>query len=127
MREAKDLMKEHKPMIVVLMKPRISETKADEVCKSLGKNKWIRSEASGFNGGLWVLWDEEDANLNMEYAHSSFIHLEVKTAGGSLWSLTAVYANQNPKVRKFLWDILDLIEVKHLWVLVGDFNCTAGR
>lgn len=82
MREVKDLLREYKPLIFVLMEPRISKAKADEVCRKLGKKKWIRSEASVFSGGLWVLWDEEDVALKMEYAHKSFIHLEVKMARG---------------------------------------------
>lgn len=101
MREAKDLTREYKHLIVVLLEPRISEAKADEVCSKLGKKKWIRSEASGFSGGLWVLWDKEDVVLKMEYAHKSFSHLEVKTAGRLCWALTVVCTHPNPKVRKF--------------------------
>lgn len=39
MGEAKDMMKEYKPMIIVLLEPKISEAMADEDCEKSGKKK----------------------------------------------------------------------------------------
>lgn len=43
--EMKEIMREYRPMIVILVEPRVSGEVADRVCKSLGKKRWIRSEA----------------------------------------------------------------------------------
>lgn len=44
-------------MVDILIERRINSESADAVSRSLGKNRWVRSEASGFSGGVWVLWD----------------------------------------------------------------------
>lgn len=71
---------------MVLLESRISGEMADAVCKKLGKNKCIRSKACGFNGGIWVLWDEEEIHLRLEYAHKFFLHLNVRSNEGMEWS-----------------------------------------
>lgn len=48
----KELMKEHRLSIVILLEPRISGDSADVVCKKLGLRCWIRSEAIGFSRGV---------------------------------------------------------------------------
>lgn len=53
--EMNELIRELRPKIVIIIEPRISGLAADNVCKRLGKKQWIRSEARGFSGGIWVL------------------------------------------------------------------------
>lgn len=48
----RELIREFKPRMIILIEPRISGDLADRVCESLGKTKWIRSEARGFSGGI---------------------------------------------------------------------------
>lgn len=60
-------------MVVILLEPRISGEVADVVCKSLGKSRWIRSEATDFSDGVWVLWNEEDIKLELEYMDKAFL------------------------------------------------------
>lgn len=78
----------------------------------MGKKRWARSEAAGFSGGVWVLWDEEEIGLKLMVARRSFLHMEVRSGDGQSWMLMAVYANPHPNVRRFLWDQLDALEVK---------------
>lgn len=52
-------------MILILMESKKSGAMEDEICKKLGKNRWIRSEDDGFNGGVWLLWKEEDVEVNL--------------------------------------------------------------
>lgn len=51
------------------------------------------------------------------------MHMEVKSGGGREWALTAVYANPHSNARRLIWERLDALEVRKLWVLIGDFNC----
>lgn len=67
-----EIIREHKPMVVILLEPRVSGEVADVICKSLGKNRWIRSEALGFLSEVWVLWNEEDLILELEYTGREF-------------------------------------------------------
>lgn len=82
MREMKEIMKAHRPMVVILLEPRISGAAADVVRKEMGKGRWIRSEAVGFSGRIWVPWNENEISLKLRYSDRFFLHLEVKSRGG---------------------------------------------
>lgn len=66
-----------RPKIVILMDPWISGKMKDKVCKKLGKIWWIRSEAVGFSGGIWVMWYDDDIWVKLKAMHRSFPHMEV--------------------------------------------------
>lgn len=48
----KDMIQTHKPHILGLLEPKSSGFKADEVCRKLGFEEWVRVEAIGFSGGI---------------------------------------------------------------------------
>lgn len=108
----KELMRNFKPKIIVLLEPRGSGEAADHVCKNLGRRKWIRAEARGFLGGLWVLWEEEEISLKQMSANRYFLHMEVISANRKKWALTAVYASPKPSSRQFLWSKLEELNVE---------------
>lgn len=119
----KSIVREYRPTVVILVEPRISGDFADAVCRSLGKNTRVRSEATGFLGGLWALWDDEDVYLELEYHDKEFLDMLVKPEDRSCWALIAVYAHPNLSIRKFLWGKLNKIEIRRSWALISDFNC----
>lgn len=82
LREIRDFRRQYRPTIILLLEPKISGSKADGVCCKLGKNRWLRSEAEGFSGGVWCLWDDEEFDLELRYAHPSFLHVAVNSIGG---------------------------------------------
>lgn len=79
LREMKDFRKRFNPAVIILMEPKISDTTADAVCRKLGKNQWIRSEAEGFCGGVWCLWDDEEIEIKLKCGHNFFLHVTVKS------------------------------------------------
>lgn len=60
MREMKGLIRAFRPVLVILLEPKISGAGAYEVCRKLGLSRWGRSEASSFSGGIWVLGKEAE-------------------------------------------------------------------
>lgn len=50
--ELKEMLRNFRPKIVILMEPQISGEAVDKVCRGLGRKRWIRSEARGFSGGI---------------------------------------------------------------------------
>ena len=50
-------MKYHHSAIVVLVETSISGQRAVSVNSALGFNRVVRSDAVGFNGGIWLFWD----------------------------------------------------------------------
>lgn len=51
-----DMVNVHKPQVLGLLEMKISGFKADDVCKKLGFDDWVRVEALRFSGGIWILW-----------------------------------------------------------------------
>lgn len=123
LREVKELMRVHQLMIVVLLEPKISGENAMDVCKQLRKSHWIRSEADGFSGGIWVLWDGDSIQVSPRYIYHQFIHMEVVSGRRRRWEFSAVYASPQAFLQRDLWNALNHIFVDVAWVLVGDFNC----
>lgn len=60
---------------------------------------WIRSEAAGFSGGVWVLWNDVDIGVKLRVAHKFFLHMTVSLTGDRQWLLTAVYASPQSSAR----------------------------
>lgn len=99
LRELKEFQKVYKPVIIVLIELKISGIEAHTVCRRIGKSHWFRSEATGFSGGIWLLWNDNDISVSLRYAHKLFLHAAVVSAGGKAWDLIAVYASPNPRMR----------------------------
>lgn len=55
LREMRDLSRVYRTKIILLIEPKISGAEADVASKKLGKSRWSRSEADGFNGGVFLL------------------------------------------------------------------------
>lgn len=58
-REMREVGRIYSPMLTIILEPKIDGDQADEIYRSLGKSGWIRSEAWGFSGGVWLLWNED--------------------------------------------------------------------
>lgn len=65
MRKMLDMMRGYNPTLMVLLEPRISGAGASEVCRRLRKTQWIRSEADGFSGGVWLPWNEDSIKIEL--------------------------------------------------------------
>ena len=76
-RVLKDLLKHHKLDILGLLEPKVSGSHADEVCQKLGFKEWIRVEAVGFSGGIWIFWNSSLV-IDVVHTHPQFILLKVK-------------------------------------------------
>lgn len=100
MREMLDLMRSYNLTLVVLLEPRISGLGASDVCMRVGKTHWIRSEADGFSGGVWLLWNEDYINIGLLNVHKSFIHVVVNSSSSRRWLSTTVYVNPTAHVKR---------------------------
>lgn len=123
LREMLDMKRTHKPTMIVLLEPQISGSEATEVCRKLGVTRWLRSEASGFSGGVYLLWNNDAIEVELLSVHKSYIHVAIESANTRRWHFTAVYASPKAHIRKLLWPELDALHTGDLWMLMGDFNC----
>lgn len=120
----KELCRNWKPKVVVLVETRCSGEKAQEVIKRLGFKNQIIEEAAAMSGGIWILWNSPFIQISVLAQRPQFIHLLVSGMGDRTWCFTAVYGSPREQERKYLWD--DLWEISKNcplpWMLAGDFN-----
>ncbi|KAI9086987.1 hypothetical protein K1719_031148 [Acacia pycnantha] len=141
MEEAEDMRPEkgsfvasYKPEIFVLLEPRVSGTKADHVIKRLGFLHSHRVEASGFSGGIWILWSSK-VSINVLVNNVQFVHMEVSNSErNSNFLFTAVYGSPQKPNRTFLWHDLSQVspspsQFKFLaaWLTHPDFSSIVHR
>jgi len=117
----------HRPGIVALVETRISGPKAQTVCNRTGFRRSIRVEARGFSGGIWVLWNDVDLELEVINTHDQLVTVGIKIEGQVAWFLTVIYASPHVHIRDNLWPVLTKFATscEKPWLLAGDFNETA--
>ncbi|XP_073045682.1 uncharacterized protein [Primulina eburnea] len=122
-RVIKDVKRRFNPRILGLIEPRVSGYQADEICKKMGFENWLRVEATGFSGGIWVFW-QDDMKLEIVHTHSQFVLVRVKVGHQALWLLSIVYGSPNATLRKKLWHDLSLdnLNIEGPWCSIGDYN-----
>ncbi|KAJ8450710.1 LOW QUALITY PROTEIN: hypothetical protein Cgig2_021182 [Carnegiea gigantea] len=122
----KEHIKMQRPQIVVLLETHISGSRADNVCKRISFSSQYRVDVRGFQGGMWVLWLDNQVQLNLIEAHIQFITIEVVVSGTRSWLFTAIYASPHSYGREELWKKLEgrASTTNRPWLLAGDFNET---
>lgn len=99
--------------------------KADRIIRRLGFTNWIRVEATGYAGGIWMLWNESCVDVMYSFSTTQLLHCKVnyKDSPTAFW-ITAVYAEPNFCNRKVLWGDLEnlAMHMNEPWVVLGYFN-----
>ena len=117
------LVKSYKPTIVVILEPRIRDKKADDFIKKCGFDCSHRVEATGFSGGIWILW-RNFFDVEIAFNHTQFIHLKISVQNVIQSWVTVVYASPNSVGRRALWYHLNsIVESMHdPWIVGANFN-----
>lgn len=98
----KSFISNYKVDIFVIMEPRISGRSADRVIRNLGFPHSHGIEASGFSGGIWVLW-RPSVDVEILDNHLQFVHMKVRYLNpSSAFYFTAIYGSPKPCFRKLL-------------------------
>lgn len=123
LRAAKWIISSERPTIFALFETKISGDKATEVCGKLGFDHWIRVEAIGFSGGIWVMWNDT-ITLKVVASNPQFILANVTDDTNNEWSIAFVYASPTPHLRRKLRSALtpERLGGRKRWIAVGDFN-----
>ncbi|XP_073304620.1 uncharacterized protein [Primulina huaijiensis] len=122
-RVLKDIIKKFNPSVLGLLEPRVSGSHADDICNKMGYDNWLRVEAVGFSGGIWIFW-KDDLGLKIIYSHPQFVLVKVDTGTSIPWFLSIVYGSPNATLRKRLWNDLsnENLNIEGPWISLGDFN-----
>ena len=120
----KAMIHDHKPDILTIVEPRISGSKADKIIRKLNFPFSHRVEASGFSGGIWLLWTHH-VQVSILKNHWQFIHARIHVIReGRDFFLTSVYASPSRSIRSVLWsELFQLAQgISKPWAVMGDFN-----
>ncbi|XP_075498049.1 uncharacterized protein LOC142536533 [Primulina tabacum] len=122
-RVIKNMRKRLNPTILGLLEPRVSGSHADEICKKMGFENWLRVEATGFSGGIWIFW-QDTINMEVVHTHPQFLLARVKIDNKDPWFLSIVYGSPNATLRKKLWQDLDIekLNIQGPWCSIRDYN-----
>ena len=117
----------HKPSIVAMVETRVSGPRAQNICDLVGFRNNFRVEARGFQGGIWVLWNSDELDIEVLTAKEQFVMMKINPQGQLTWVLTIIYASPQITTRDTLWpDLQQFASDYHgPWLLAGDFNETA--
>ena len=121
----RDLVIDHNPTIMVIIKTQLGGARAREIIDRLPFDGAIHTETIGYTGGLWLLWNSELVEVEHLANMEQEIHVEVKVLSSNLfWLFTAIYASPRSAERCVLWNNLSNVANMHnkSWVIAGDFN-----
>nr|GMD95341.1 uncharacterized protein LOC109159904 [Ipomoea batatas] len=118
-----NLIHSHKPAIVGLVEPKVSGSQANAICTKLGFPNWVRVEAVGFSGGIWVFWSDV-VNVYVLYTHPQFVLLQVTEGTQACWFYAIVYGSPTHHLRRHLWNELVMTKrgLTGPLLVAGDFN-----
>ena len=110
----------------------LQETKmqimSDGVVRSLGTGKflgWKATNATGFAGGVLVVWDKRSLELIDKEVGSFLVSCRFKNVdNGFVWAFTGVYSPLSKDGRSLIWEELSAIRGlwEDPWCIGGDFN-----
>ncbi|KAL3498359.1 hypothetical protein ACH5RR_041091 [Cinchona calisaya] len=109
-----------KERIIIVVETRISGGAAANMCAILPFNKSIIIDPNGFKGGLWILWNSQEVQIDLINKTSQSIHALIKvTSNSQPWLISAIYASSNLELRKSLWEDLALLQILIALVFCG--------
>ncbi|XP_031120942.1 uncharacterized protein LOC116024181 [Ipomoea triloba] len=122
-RVLKQIIQSHRPGILGLVEPKVSGSQANVICLKLGFSDWIRVEAFGVSGGIWVLWNDH-SQVSVIFTHPQFVLLQVQAAGQTPWFCAVVYGSPTHHLRRRLWSELCSVKrgISGPLLVAGDFN-----
>ncbi|XP_031119046.1 uncharacterized protein LOC116022462 [Ipomoea triloba] len=122
-RTLKHFCRLYSPDLVCLLEPKVSGDQANRICISFGFEEWIRVEAVGFSGGIWVFWNRP-LEIQIMKTHPQFINLQITDGNSPPWVLSIVYGSPNQSLRRKLFSELNSIDFRPqtCWLACGDFN-----
>jgi len=119
---------QHKPRILALVETRTSGARAQAICDRIGFNKCIRMEAQGFQGEIWVLWNDEELRVDLVTMREQYVTVEIHFNNHVGWLFNIMYANPHAPRREAVWHDLEMFAstCNKPWLLEGDFNETVN-
>nr|POE62106.1 hypothetical protein CFP56_40202 [Quercus suber] len=73
-----DLINANSPEILVILEPKISGNQAEHVVGQVGLPRHFRVDPIGLSGGLWVLWDDRQCDVDVVRATDQSVAMLIR-------------------------------------------------
>lgn len=99
-----EMVVNHQPTLMVITETRIGGDRAERIVEGLPFDGLFAIDMIGYDGGLWLLWKKEEADVFILLATEQKIHASVKLCNSNLsWLISSVYASPRISKRRILW------------------------
>ncbi|XP_061345139.1 uncharacterized protein LOC133290994 [Gastrolobium bilobum] len=107
-----------------LMEARTNGSTCCKLMRKINFDKSIVEEATGFSGGIWIMWDSRRAKVEVISQATQYIHMRVEIENINRFLCTAIYASPHEVTRHEMWEEVKLISQtsNEPWIMAGDFN-----
>ncbi|XP_028071304.1 uncharacterized protein LOC114273709 [Camellia sinensis] len=128
-RTMKELVKIHKPSIIVLMETKVGFNSMGMFFNKMNFTASTHIDPTDRRGGIWVIWDPVQVTVRAFEANDQVIHAKIKRDSYPEWILYSVYASPNLMNKALLWDNLEAManNMTEPWLVAGDFNDIASN
>lgn len=119
-RVARDIIREHHPVILAIVETRAFADRANQIVNKLGFSKAFVVDPVGFSGGLWLLWNPLFVDISCTSYSRWSIHDVVSLVNSPLsqpWLLSSVYGSPNHAIRQHLWAELEAVSCVWVWLV----------
>lgn len=108
-RNFQDLVRSHQSSVVFLLETRVSEDNAYDIAPTLGFTDFRIATTDGMSGGVWMLWNQLDIDVEVTEVEEQGIHAILSPCQQEPWMISGIYAKPDHQERsKFsrAWRIL---------------------
>lgn len=99
---ARDIIRSRHPTVLAILETRVSGEHAKAIADPLGYSSFIGADSVGFSGGIWLMWNKEDIDIQAISRSRWAIHAVISPPAMNPWILSAIYASPNKSLRKHL-------------------------
>ncbi|XP_019199070.1 PREDICTED: uncharacterized protein LOC109192823 [Ipomoea nil] len=127
-RTLRQFCRDSNPSLICLLEPKVSGNQANKLCNSFGFDEWIRVEAVGFSGGIWILW-KNYISIEIIRTNPQYISVQVNDCEMGPWVLSLVYGSPCQSLKRKMFAELSHqnLDPQPSWLAVGDFNAVTGH
>ncbi|XP_061353952.1 uncharacterized protein LOC133298637 [Gastrolobium bilobum] len=120
-----DMKSRYKISVLDLCETKVNSQIGNSIIRKLSFNKFFMQQTVGFNGGIWVLWDDSELSLEIISHRHQFVHTRIMHNNSrKVEFVTFIYASRRRCEKSSLWgNLRDLAETcEDAWMVIGDFN-----
>lgn len=120
----REIVREHHPHVVYVIETRVFPAHADIILPTLGFSDWLRAPTNGMMGGIWLLWNSVDTDVELLHMDDQAIHALINRRDLPSWAVTGVYAQPRKEDKARIFNKLEDF-AKNMdtpWLVTGDFN-----